>query len=348
MFKSGEWKLLGKLSLKSLLIACALMAVVATTAVCLFGFAMTKHVVIHDGEETVEVTTMKGLVSEVLEEHSISYREEDRITPAPDQQVKNKDIITIERARRVVVAADGVEQEYYSCEPTVAGVLEEKGVIMGEYDEITPSLETEVTPDLVIQIDRVEVRLLDFEVEIPFQTKRTPVSDKPKGYTKVLQEGKNGLMKQTYRNVYRNGEEISSEVVAEEVLAEAVAQQMEYGTYEERVVVTSRGNLSYSRVLTCTATAYDASPASNGIYAGKTATGRKPTYGVVAVDPRVIPLNSRLYIESSDGGQSWVYGYAVAGDTGGAIKGNKVDLCFDSRSEVIQFGRRSATVYILN
>ena len=103
---------------------------------------------------------------------------------------------------------------------------------------------------------------------------------------------------------------------------------------------------SYSRVLTCTATAYDASAESNGKWAGQTASGIPLERGVVAVDPRVIPLGTRLYIEAVDG--SWTYGYAVAGDTGGAIKGNKVDLFMDTNAECIRFGRRQCKVYVLN
>ena len=68
--------------------------------------------------------------------------------------------------------------------------------------------------------------------------------------------------------------------------------------------------------------------------------------GVVAVDPRVIPLGTRLYIETADG--SYIYGNAVAGDTGGAIKGNKIDLFMNSYSECMQFGRRTVNVYILD
>jgi len=68
--------------------------------------------------------------------------------------------------------------------------------------------------------------------------------------------------------------------------------------------------------------------------------------GVVAVDPKVIPLGTKLYIESPDG--SYVYGCAVAGDTGGAIKGNRIDLFMDTYSECMQFGRRTMNVYILN
>lgn len=112
--------------------------------------------------------------------------------------------------------------------------------------------------------------------------------------------------------------------------------------------VTAYGTFTFSQVLTCNATAYEGSSASNGKWAGKTATGRVPQFGIVAVDDSVIPLNSKLYIESSDGGSSWIYGFAIAGDTGGAIKGKKIDLCYNTLDQCYSFGRRSATVYILN
>ncbi len=94
------------------------------------------------------------------------------------------------------------------------------------------------------------------------------------------------------------------------------------------------------------ATAYDASPASNGQWAGVTALGTKLRPGVVAVDRSVIPLGSRLYIESTDGWPS--YGIAVAEDVGGAIKGNRIDLFFESASTVKSFGRRNVKVYVLD
>ena len=77
-----------------------------------------------------------------------------------------------------------------------------------------------------------------------------------------------------------------------------------------------------------------------------TATGAYATYGVIAVDPSIIPLGSKVYIVSDDG--KFVYGFASAEDTGGAIKGNKIDLCYDSVAECFIFGRRQCTVYILS
>lgn len=127
-----------------------------------------------------------------------------------------------------------------------------------------------------------------------------------------------------------------------------MAQNNTKTTVSGNTAVTAYGTFTFSKVLTCNATAYEGSSASNGKWAGKTATGRAPVFGVVAVDPSVIPLNSKLYIESADGGKSWIYGFAVAGDTGGAIKGNKIDLCYNTLDQCYQFGRRDAIVYVLN
>lgn len=119
-----------------------------------------------------------------------------------------------------------------------------------------------------------------------------------------------------------------------------------------RQFVTSRGKtLDYKRVITMRATAYDSSFESCGKRPGErgygiTATGTQVRKGSVAVDPRVIPLGSKLYIESIDG--QYIYGTAYAEDTGGAIKGNRIDLFFKTGYECTQFGVRAVRVYVLN
>ena len=103
-------------------------------------------------------------------------------------------------------------------------------------------------------------------------------------------------------------------------------------------ITTSSGEvITYTKSLSVTATAY--------CLKGTTASGTQSRYGAIAVDPSVIPLGTKMYIVSDDG--KWIYGYATAEDTGGAIKGNKIDLFYDSYDTCIQFGRRSCTVYIL-
>ena len=91
-----------------------------------------------------------------------------------------------------------------------------------------------------------------------------------------------------------------------------------------------------------TATAYSTAPSENGGYT-VSAMGNPLGYGIVAVDPNVIPLGSKVYVTSPDG--SWSYGVASAEDTGGAIRGNKIDLCYDTNASA--FGRKSCVVYVL-
>lgn len=93
----------------------------------------------------------------------------------------------------------------------------------------------------------------------------------------------------------------------------------------------------YGRAMTMTASAYSAYDAGNSSY---TARGNLVHKGLVAVDPSVIPLGTRLYIPG--------YGYAVADDVGGAINGNRIDLAFDSHNEAMNFGVQRVTVYILD
>ncbi len=348
MLKIGERKIAGRISLKSLLIAMAALAATVTTFVCLFGFAFTKQIIVTDAGQSTVYTTGSRTVKEALQEHDIVLGEGDQVSPALDYDLNEGDEIVISRATSIILSKDGVVAQLYSYVDTVGEMLEETGTVMGEYDEVTPARETKLEDGMVVTVDRVTVEVTEKEIEIPFKTNRIPNANEVQGYTKVLQEGKNGRIRQTYKRIVKNGEEVFNDVVGEVVLEETIDRQEEYGTKVENVVMTSRGAQTYRKVLTCSATAYDASPASNGAWAGMTATGRYPQRGIVAVDPNVIPLNSRLYIESSDGGQSWVYGYAIAGDTGGAIKGNKIDLCFDTSAEVWEFGRRTATVYILD
>lgn len=109
--------------------------------------------------------------------------------------------------------------------------------------------------------------------------------------------------------------------------------------YSGNTITTASGDvISYSYSLSVTATAYTGG--------GTTATGTAARYGAIAVDPSVIPYGTRMYIVSDDG--KYIYGYATAEDCGGAIKGNIIDLYFDSYDTCIQFGRRSCTVYILD
>jgi len=103
----------------------------------------------------------------------------------------------------------------------------------------------------------------------------------------------------------------------------------------------STGKSYEGRKLTMVATGYDDSWESNYPYYGQPSyIGMPLKRGVVAVDPNVIPMGTRLYVEG--------YGEAIAADQGGAIKGNRIDLFFDSRQEALDWGMRTVEVTILS
>ncbi len=201
------------------------------------------------------------------------------------------------------------------------------------------------------QIERKET------VETGYKTKRVLNPLLEKGTERVKQEGVAGTIIETYTDTYRLGKVADVELV-DETDDTAVTEIIEYGSlvysvdrddYIVDVHSGENGNdgyltfasgdtMTYDYVTTCSATAY-----SGG---GGTASGYPVGVGNIAVDTSVFPFGTRMYVETADG--SWVYGMAVARDTGSAIKGNKLDLWFTSYDTACSFGRRDCTVYVLS
>ena len=168
-------------------------------------------------------------------------------------------------------------------------------------------------------------------------------------YEQVVQEGSNGIKKSVYQEYYIDGQLVSKSLEEETILKEPVDEIVEVGTMDYQVA-TSRGGFRFATEFDMVATAYDLSYESCGKYPddpyyGITASGTKAQPGTVAVDPSVIPLGTKLYIASTDGSPD--YGYATALDTGGAIKGNRVDLFMEDNTDALNFGIRQVKVYIL-
>lgn len=171
--------------------------------------------------------------------------------------------------------------------------------------------------------------------EIGIQTIIEPDPTMAKGEQKIVQEGHAGQVSIKER-VYLQGDKIiRTKELSSKVIKDMVPKIIKEGT-REKIVQTSRGNVRYSKVLKMNATAYTA---SDGNGDGVTASGIPATRGIVAVDPEIIPLGTRLYIPG--------YGEALAADTGGAIQGNRIDLVVDSYGEAMNFGRQDIDVYIL-
>ncbi len=247
--------------------------------------------------------------------------------------------VTIKEKYDVSIVADGGTTVCHTGDNTVKNILRQAKIKLGEEDIVEPSLDTTVTEPGQIKVTRVTKEQKTQTQAIPFTTETRTTNELYTGDSRVAQEGVNGVEEITMEYTYYDGEQVSCTQVGSQVVTQPVTKIIENGSRQPTVQTSGGTSVTYSKVLTVEATAY-----SGG---GLTASGTSARVGAIAVDPSVIPLGSRLYITSADG-SSWVYGYAVAEDTGGAIKGNRIDLYYNSEAECNSFGRRSAKVYILN
>lgn len=338
-----------RLTKKHMTLVCsALVFFMFAVAMTIYAASVAKITVVCDGL-TYEGITAASTVGEVLKEQGISLGKYDKVIPQIEKKLKLNNTITVRRAVPVNFTLADETKKVYTAERTVRDFITSQGIILTNYDEVNVSLDDYITADMEISLTQVDKKIETVEATIPYTIMKIENDNLPKGQINVISAGIDGKKIQKVEKIIVNGKVVEENVIEEAVLSKPVQEVAEYGT--QVMQVTSRGeNFRFKKMIVCNATAYDLSYQSVGTRPGDpghgiTATGTYAKYGTVAVDPRVIPLGSRLYIESPDG--SWVYGYSVAADTGGAIKGNRVDLFFSSHQDAINFGRRTANVYIL-
>ncbi len=315
--------------------------------------------------ETRTIYTFSGSsVGEILDKQNMDISEHDKINVPVDKEVSDNEEIIITRGKEITIVADGVESGAVVTKADARDALVEAGYIPSETDEIFVE-----GGDLADggRIEFVSVSNTEDVVneEIAQETEYVDDPELPEGETRVVNEGQAGVREIRSNVTYRAGEEFYREVVSNVITEEPQKTVIAVGSKKPdptpAPVVTkpsAAGTLSvsdtggaingrsYSRKIHMTATAYSTSPAENDGYS-VSAMGNPLRYGIVAVDPSVIPLGSTVYVTSEDG--SWVYGVASAEDTGGAIKGNRIDLCYEgSAGSVNNFGRRGCVVYVLD
>lgn len=291
------------------------------------------------------VVTRQSTVSELLDEMRIGFGETDSLSKASDAELDDGETLFVRRGSVVTVVCDGITANAVITHKKVRDALAEVGISVGNDDIAYPGLDESIGSDMLIRLVRVEKNELSENAAIPYSETKIEDASLYIGESEIRQTGIDGEKKITYMSTLHDGAEVSRDITAEEIITEPVDKIIAVGTKKRES--THKKGFSYKKKLTVTATAYDPYPAG-GSGLGITANGMKAQYGVVAVDPKVIPLGTKLYIESTDDGDSWSYGYCIAADTGGAIKGNRIDLCYNTVGECIQFGRRSANVYVLN
>jgi len=266
--------------------------------------------------------------------------------------------LTLNTTQTVRILRDGETLTTRAKKETISQVIHRMGITLSPLEMVAVDLSG---PEVVLTIGEEITYYDEVHEDAPYQTVRVANPKLTEGTENVLQKGQDGVRTSIYEVVWSNGAQLSRQFV-EELDSTAVDEIVEYGTAKvktETPIVSQTGpaqvtknadgsgtllfedgtKLNFSEAKTMTATAYTA---GHGGADYTTATGTFVRVGTVAVDKRVIPLGTRMYIVTNDG---IVYGTSVAEDTG--VRGNKVDLYFNSYRECIEFGRRSCTVYIL-
>jgi uncharacterized protein YabE (DUF348 family) len=320
-------------------------AIVATIILSVTFISMRKTITMKiDGEEKTFVT-YKGTVKDVLNTNGVEIGPKDKVQPALNSKVSEGDTIAIKRAVSVELTVGDKQLKIDTAEDTIKEMLDaekeelkNQGVEFNEgIDEISPTLNSEISDELKINLVKVEVKNELAKESIGFDVVIESDSSLDSGLEQVRQDGTSGEKEVNYEIVYKNGKEFSREIKSSKVVAEPVNKIVVQGT---RKTLASRDGqlLNYKSVIYCESTAYS----GGGVTATGTVPVRDPSgISTIAVDPRVIPLGSLVYVEG--------YGKAVAADTGGAIKGNIIDVYVNSQEEAYNsWGRKyNVPVYIL-
>jgi len=287
-----------------------------------------REIQIHADGRVLETVTRSWTVAGALEEAGVPVGPEDLVIPEPTSSVTPGLVVTVERPVRVQVYADGREQEVRIAVPTVAQVLAAAGLTLGPLDRVEADLDGR-EGQASLRVVRVRQDVEVTREAIPYKVERQADFQLERGEERVVQEGREGIRCYKYLVTKEDGRVVKRELMDTWVEAQPRSKVVAYGTRTPEAAAAVGG---MGKILEVEATAYThtGNPTATGIY---------PYRGIVAVDPRVIPLGTRLYIEG--------YGYAWAQDTGGLIKGHRIDVFMETEEEALHWGRRRVKVHIL-
>lgn len=317
-------------------------------------------VVIND-DGSIKTVGAAGFVADALEKAGVVLAKGDEVSLSLNEPLTPGMEIAVTRAFPVTVKADGKTFKLAMADGTVAEALAIAGVHLGAADVVKPGLSEPLAEGTAIRIYRVAFKTRTAVERTRYKTVTKYTADLYKGSTKTLQRGSDGKSEVTYTDRYVDGKLVSSSVKSSKVLVAPVSKIVLAGTKVRPSSIRFNAGLSPMSPLTPPASlVFDANGMPKnytriieGIgtaYSGgqSTATGRRAAVGYVAVNPRIIPYGTRLYIVSTDG--RYNYGYCIAADTGGFIYWNNapvVDLFMNSESQCEAFGRRQVRIYVL-
>lgn len=287
-----------------------------------------------DGRVQETGTYASESVNEFLRDMGLHVDRYDLVEPARTTVLQSGMKIVVKLAKTVTLRDGGKPPiEVHTLATTVGDLLHSMGIRLRKQDTVSIPVRSEPRDGMRIVITRRDTVVYTSESPIAFETVQQASSAYAAGQKIVVRSGENGTSREIIRKYYVNGR-LMHVRKSQSVVRQPVDELVDVGTAQPTPVLASRSGSSLvaNDSFTVQATAY-----SNP--GGFTATGAPAGYGDIAVDPSIIPLGTKLYIPG--------YGYGIANDTGGAIQGYRIDLCFDSVGQAIDWGRKDVTVYIL-
>ena len=301
------------------------------------------HVVLFQSEgNATEHATTAQTVGAFLRSRGITVHRGDFVRPELDEPIVDNTIVQYSPARSVILRTPNGRRTVRTTASDVGALLEEQGIALGSHEVVEPELDAPLKAGSVVRISRVVHWRTQRKEAIAQRTIHEIDFALPPGKTKIVRHGSPGELVTMVDYTQTNGT-LRKRIIQKRMLRKPkpriVAEGV--GAAGRIAAFTSHGleKTAYiaSRAMEMVATAYTAECTG---CSGYTAIGYHAGRGIVAVDPSVIPLGTKLYIPG--------YGFAIAGDTGGAILGDRIDLGFDSIGDAMEFGRRVVKVYTLH
>ena len=312
-------------------VALVILLLFAAVFVSGFVWANSKIIILVDGK-TIQASALSPDPKAILSAAGVYLgpRDEFRVTR---NEAGKSSVIEVYRAIPMTLTIGSQTEFVWSGKPTVGEVAESRGYPASSYKTF-PAASTRPTANMNIKLLTLSDKIMEKELPVPFPIIRHPDPLMEKGMEAVVETGAPGKKLATVRQMLEDGKEVGYDILTEKILVQPKPEVLRVGT--RAASDPNRGTIRFKKRMVMEATAYTP---FDDYQTGITYTGIPAKRGIVAVDPRVIPLGTRVYVPG--------YGVALAADIGGAIKGNKIDLCIEDYHEAIRFGRRNVEVYIL-
>lgn len=319
------------------------LAVTIVIFVCVFTTiqCMKKRITVNVDGQYKTIITYKSNMEDVLKSNGIKISKDDDVQPSLETKLVNNEKINVRRSIPIIIEASDKKYKVKVLEGTIENMLKEEKDILKQkglefnsnIDEVYPDRNSKLKRNMCVKLVKVEKKNVTEQQPIKYETVIEKDENLDENYRQIKLSGINGEKTVTYQDVYKDGKLYCRREKSSKVLAAPQNEIIVKGTAK---LSASRGGTNAGKVFSCSATAY-----SGGWGTSSGRTPRRVVGGLstIAVDPSFIPMGSKVYVEG--------YGYAVAADTGTAIKGNKIDLYFNSYEESCKWGLKQVNVTII-